>query len=157
MNKSIQVLEFIGSSTRQLRMVLVVIKCRGGEEERPWCRRSPARRAGCRRASRRRWEARCCGRAGRRSAATLPAASPAKEETNQPQIQYPNRRKQACNRSRTANICLFFPVSVLGLLVELEWRRKKRTQLCLVLVVLTFTPQEYNQGSQISDSCIKES
>ena len=112
MNKSIQILEFIGSSTRQLRMVLVVIKCRRGEDVRPLCRRSPARRAGCRRASRRRWEARCCGRAGRRSAATLPAASPAKEETNQPQIQYPNRRKQACNRSRTANICLFFPASL---------------------------------------------
>jgi hypothetical protein len=37
----------------------------------PWCRCCPARRAGCRRASRRRWEARCCGRCGGRSAATL--------------------------------------------------------------------------------------
>ena len=139
MNKSIQVLEFIGSSTRQLRMVLVVIKCRGGEEERPWCRRSPARRAGCRRASRRRWEARCCGRAGRRSAATLPAAIPAKEETNQPQIQNPNRWKQAWNRSSTANICLFFPASLLvcswG---ELELGKKKLSFVLFLLSSLYF-------------------
>ena len=38
-----------------------------------------------------------------------------------------------------------------------SWSWGEKTQLCLVLVVLTFTPQEYNQESQISDSCIKES
>jgi hypothetical protein len=63
----------------------------------PWCRCCPARRAGCWIASRRRWEARCYGRCGGRSAATLLATQMAAESEEREQRQ----KGESARRGRT--------------------------------------------------------
>jgi hypothetical protein len=70
----------------------------------------------------------------------------------------PLSRKQACNRSRTASICLFFPVSLsLWFLSWGELERRKKNSALSCSCCPRFTPQEYSQGSRISGSGIKES